>query len=147
MLSILSMERAGPPGPRLVPGSRAGPPGPGLVPRVQGWSPGSRAGPPSPGLVPQVQGWSPGSRAGPPGPKFSCLGQARMAAGRNRECFSALVPSPDLTYERGSGDIRLIPRASLTLVILSGEKFLSANHIAENTICSGTTEFLATSAR
>ena len=43
---------------------------------------------------------------------------------------ASLVPRP--TYERGSGDIRLIPGASL----ISGEKFLSANHIAEKTISS-----------
>ena len=43
-----------------------------------------------------------------------------------------LVSSTDPTYERGSGDIRLIPWTSL----LSREKFISANHIAENTICT-----------
>ena len=40
-----------------------------------------------------------------------------------------LVLCPDPIW---SGDIGLIPRASL----LSGEKFPSANHIAENTVCS-----------
>ena len=38
---------------------------------------------------------------------------------------------------RGSGDVRLIPWASLTLII-SGENFPSANHIAENAIRSAT---------
>ena len=37
--------------------------------------------------------------------------------------------------------LRLIPWASL-LLIISGEKFLSANNIAENTICSATPEIL-----
>ena len=50
----------------------------------------------------------------------------------------SVVSSPDPTCESGSGDLRLIPQASL----LSGEKFLSANHIAENTICSATPEIL-----
>ena len=31
-------------------------------------------------------------------------------------CSLILVSSPDPTYERGSGDIRLVPRASLTLI-------------------------------
>jgi len=39
---------------------------------------------------------------------------------------------------RGSGDIRLISWASL----ISREKFLSANHIAENTICSAAPKIL-----
>ena len=50
----------------------------------------------------------------------------------------SVVSSPDPTYERGSGDLRLIPWASLMLI--SGEKCLSSNHIAENTICSATPE-------
>ena len=54
------------------------------------------------------------------------------------EVGKQLVSSPDPTYERGSSDIRLIPRASL----LSGEKYLSANHIAEKKICSATPEIL-----
>ena len=56
---------------------------------------------------------------------------AQRTRDKNRGVSGAqLVSSPDPTYERGSGDIWLIPRASL----FSGEKFLSANHIAENTI-------------
>ena len=51
----------------------------------------------------------------------------------------SLVPRPQLR-ERGSGDIRLIHRASLHW-LLSGE-YLSANHIAEKTICSATPEIL-----
>ena len=43
---------------------------------------------------------------------------------------TSLVSSPDPTYERGSGDIRLIPRASLTLITFWREIFF-ANHIAE----------------
>ena len=52
-----------------------------------------------------------------------------------------IVSSPDPTYERGSCDIRLIPRASLTLITFWRE-ILST--ITLQTICSAT---LATSAR
>ena len=54
---------------------------------------------------------------------------------------SGVVSSPDPTYERGSGDIRLIPWASLTLITFWREIF-SANHFAEKTICSATPETL-----
>ena len=54
--------------------------------------------------------------------------------------LGTVVLSPDPTYESESGDIRLIPWASRWL--LSGEKLLSANHIAENTVCSATLQVL-----
>ena len=54
--------------------------------------------------------------------------------------YPSLLSSSDPTYERGSGDIRLIPQA---LLMLTGEKFLSANHIAEKTIYSATLEILS----
>ena len=68
----------------------------------------------------------------------SCRMVACCSCENRSAAACSLVSSPDPTYERGSGDIRLIPRASL----LSGEKFLSANHIAEKTICSATLEIL-----
>ena len=49
-----------------------------------------------------------------------------------------LVSFPDPTHERGSGDIRLIPRVSLTLITFR----IEISHIAENTICSATSESL-----
>jgi len=51
-----------------------------------------------------------------------------------------VVSFPDPTYERGSGDIWLIPLVFIN--VDSGEKFLSTNHIAEKTICSATPEIL-----
>ena len=49
------------------------------------------------------------------------------------------LPHPQTPPTRGgSGDIRLIPWASL----ITQKKFLSANHIAENTICSAAPEIL-----
>ena len=44
------------------------------------------------------------------------------------QCGWVLVSSPDPTYERGSGDIRLIPRASLTLITFWREICLRQSH-------------------
>jgi len=55
-----------------------------------------------------------------------------------KQSHGQVVLCPDPTYERGSGDVRPIPWASL----LSGEKFLSTNYIAENITCSATPEIL-----
>ena len=54
--------------------------------------------------------------------------------------LGTVVLSPDPTYKRESGDIRLIPLALRWS--FSGEKLLSANHTAENTICRATLEVL-----
>ena len=41
----------------------------------------------------------------------------------DEEWSGNVVSSPDPTYERGSGDIRLIPQASLTLITFWREIF------------------------
>ena len=45
-----------------------------------------------------------------------------------------LVTSPDPTYERGSGDIRLIPRASLTLITFWRENSLRQSHCRKDNL-------------
>ena len=55
-----------------------------------------------------------------------------LLKGRTAVLHLLLVSSPDPTYERESGDIRLILRASLTLITFWRE--ISEN--AENTICN-----------
>ena len=62
------------------------------------------------------------------------VGKSQLMLGKL--LLASLVPRAQTpSARRGSGDIQLIPRASLMLS-LSGEKFLSANHYAENTTCS-----------
>ena len=45
-----------------------------------------------------------------------------------------LVSSPDPTYKRGSGDIRLIPRASLTLITFWREISLRQSHCRKHNL-------------
>ena len=52
-----------------------------------------------------------------------------------------VVSSPDPTYKRGSGDIRLIPQASLMLITFRRESSLHQSH-CRNTICTATPEIL-----
>ena len=54
---------------------------------------------------------------------------------------SSLVSSSDPTYKRGSGDIGLIPQASLTLITFWREISLCQSH-CRITICSATLEVL-----
>ena len=45
-----------------------------------------------------------------------------------------VVSSPDPIYERGSGDIRLIPRASLTLITFQREISLRQSHCRKHNL-------------
>ena len=47
---------------------------------------------------------------------------------------STIVSSPDPTYERGSGDIRLIPRASLMLITFWREISLRQSHCRKDNL-------------
>ena len=59
----------------------------------------------------------------------------------NQAYTLSIVSCPDPTYERGSGDIRLIPRASLMLITFRREISLHQSY-CRNTICSATPEIL-----
>jgi len=56
------------------------------------------------------------------------LTSTKQMKGSGRMAVSALVSSPDPTYDRGSGDIWLIPRVSLMLMKFWREISLRQSH-------------------
>ena len=57
-----------------------------------------------------------------------------LVFGAGDETSQRVVSSPDPTYERGSGDIRLIPRASLTLITFWREISLRQSHCRKHNL-------------